>query len=135
MVDYSNACVYKLICKDVSITDMYIGSTINLMVRIPQHKYCCINKNIKAYNYKVYKCIRENGGWENWEAVKICDVKPCLDKYDLHKVEGEYQRQLKPTLNKEIAGRTYKEWMENNKDKKKLYNKAYRDKKKAIQSS
>ena len=128
MVDYSNACIYKLVCKDVSITDIYIGSTRNLMDRIRTHKNACINKNIKGYNYKVYKYIRENGGWENWKMVKICDVKPCMDRYDLHKAEGSYQRKLKSTLNEKISGRSKKEWKEDNKDKMKLWNKQYGEK-------
>jgi len=123
MRDYSNACVYKIICKDLSIADMYIGSTINFKNRGYLHKSCCVNKNNKAYNYKVYKFIRDNGGWENWEMIKICDVK-CLDNYDLCKTEGKYILSLKPTLNKCIAGRTKAEY-------DKAYNLKNRDKVKA----
>ena len=149
MTDYSKACVYKIVCKDENITDTYIGSTKNFKNRMKGHKCNCNNIKRPEYNYKVYKFIRENGGWENWEMKKICDVK-CLNKYDLHKKEGDYQRELKPTLNKGIAGRTNEEYREDNRDKRSVYQKAYdlknrdkinkqrrerRAKKKATQSS
>tara|TARA_R110001592_G_scaffold342860_1_gene632919 strand:- start:248 stop:694 length:447 start_codon:yes stop_codon:yes gene_type:complete len=131
MRDYSNACVYKIICKDKSITDMYIGSTVNFRGRGWGHKTCCNNPNCNSYNYKVYKFIRDNGGWDNWQMIKICDVK-CLDKYDLRKKEGEYIRSLKPTLNKNIAGRSIKDSQKTyyikNKNKKKAYDLKNRDK-------
>ena len=138
MTDYSNACVYKIICKVESITDIYIGSTVNFKRRRYGHKNCCTNPNIKDYNLKVYKFIRDNGGWDNWQMIKICDVK-CLDGYYLRKKEGEYIRNLNPTLNKNIAGRsrneTIKVWNLKNRKKIRAYQKAYdlknRDKKKA----
>lgn len=148
MTDYSNACIYKIICKDESITDMYIGSTINFKSRESVHKHHCNNPNSKKYNCKIYKFIRENSGWQEWQMIKICDVK-CLDGYDLRKAEGSYQRELKPTLNYEIAGRSKEEGCKayriknkdkinadmkpyriKNKDKIKKYMKAYRIKNK-----
>ena len=47
--------VYKIYCKDSSITECYIGSTNNLQNRKYDHKY-----NSKFSNKKVYKFIREN---------------------------------------------------------------------------
>ena len=133
MTDYYNACVYKIVCKDENITDTYIGSTKNFKNRMKGHKCNCNNIKRPGYNYKVYKFIRENGGWENWEMKKICDVK-CLDGYDLRKAEGEYILTLKPTLNQKIAGRTRGQYYVDNKDNIIEWNKKYyKDNKNHIQ--
>ena len=58
--------IYIIKCKDKSIKDWYIGSTINLKSRIMHHKSMCNNKNCKDYNCKKYKFIRENGGFDNF---------------------------------------------------------------------
>tara|TARA_R110001592_G_scaffold361064_1_gene670836 strand:- start:560 stop:1084 length:525 start_codon:yes stop_codon:yes gene_type:complete len=134
MTDYSKACVYKLVCKDSDVKDIYIGSTKNFKNRMKGHKCNCNNIKRSGYNFKVYKCIRDNGGWDNWQMIKICDVK-CLDKYDLCKKEGEYIRSLKPTLNQKIAGRSPEDSSKasrlKNKDKIKAYRLKNKDKKKA----
>ena len=91
--------VYIIRCKDKSITDCYIGSTTDFESRKEKHKRSCCNENDKAYNYKVYKYIRDNGGWENWETEKICDVE--MDK--LREMEQYHIDFLKPSLNSRDA--------------------------------
>ena len=49
---------YKISCSDESITEFYIGSTINFTRRKFQHKSSCHNINNRAYNYKIYTIIR-----------------------------------------------------------------------------
>lgn len=130
-MDYSNACIYKIVCKDTSITDCYVGSTIDFTKRTKQHKYYCTNKNNKIYNYKVYQFIRENGGWDNFDIVLVEKVK-VNDSYQLKKQERKYIEQLNATLNINIPTRTQKEWYEVNKDrileKKKDYHEVNKDK-------
>ena len=92
------SCVYSFQCKDKSITDLYIGSTKNYMLRKIAHKYDCCNINSKEYNRKVYKFIREKGGWDNWEM--IVEVKTDdLNKEQLLELEQIYLCLLKPELN------------------------------------
>ena len=59
MVNYNNSMIYKLCCKDLSITDVYVGSTTNFTRRKTQHRH---NSNsspkYKEYDYKVYKFKR-----------------------------------------------------------------------------
>lgn len=57
--------VYLIRCKDTDkCNGEYIGSTCNLYDRSRLHKSdCIISKSI------LYRTIRENGGWENWEMV------------------------------------------------------------------
>jgi len=125
MPDYSNACIYKIVCKDEAIKDFYIGSTSNFKKRLYNHKLSCNNSNNGGYNYKIYQFIRSNGGWVNWEMKIIRDKLGVDNKTDLIAIEGQYQKLLNPTLNKYVAGRTWKDYMKEyqkkNKDKLNKY--------------
>jgi hypothetical protein len=125
MPDYSNTVIYKIICKDSNITDIYIGSTINFKRRKIEHKYSCNNENDKRYNLKVYQYIRENGGWDNFEMV-IIEKYPCNDIYKAIEREGYFVKELKASLNNNIPGRTDKEWYLDNKKNCAEYRKEYR---------
>lgn len=77
-IDYANTIIYKIVCNDASITDMYIGHTTDFRRRKNHHKSDCNNSNNKNYNYKIYQIIRANGGWDNWAIVQI-EIYPCSD--------------------------------------------------------
>jgi len=62
-----NYLIYKIYCKDTSITDVYIGSTKDFYKRKYSHKSSCNNSTLKDYNMKVYTFMRENGGFDNWD--------------------------------------------------------------------
>ena len=70
VVNYSKTVIYKIICNDNYIKDVYVGHTVDLTRRRYEHKCSCINEKRKSYNYKLYKFIRENGGWNNWTMIK-----------------------------------------------------------------
>ena len=97
-IDYSNAVIYKLSCKDKSITEIYIGSTTHFINRKHNHKSSCNYSNGKEYNHPKYKFIRENGGWDNWEMVEI-EAFPCKTKRELEKREEEIRCQFEAKLN------------------------------------
>jgi len=118
--DYSKSLIYKLVCLDTDIKDIYVGSTTSLKHRRYQHKNCCNNEKNKDYNSYVYKFIRENGGWGNWDMILV-ESYPCKSSLDLHKREREIIEQLKPTLNKNIPLRTNKEWRGDNKEQLAVY--------------
>jgi len=107
--------VYKIYCKDPNIKDCYIGSTKDFRNRKKQHKRKCNNPNYKDYNYKVYKFIRNNGGFENW-AFEILETFNTIDKQYLHKIERKYVESNNSTLNFQIPTRTIQEWQQANKD-------------------
>ena len=123
-IDYSKACIYKIVCKDPTIKDCYVGSTTDLIRRRQNHKHSCINENNKDYNIYLYQFIRENGGFNNWEVVKVEDY-PCRDVEDLHKREREVLEELGATLNRVIPTRTKKEYKQT--DKYKAQVKRYRE--------
>ena len=124
--DFSKAVVYKLCCKDVEITEIYVGSTTNFTQRKKQHKSDCNNVDSRDYNLYVYQFIRENGGWENWEMVLI-EKYPCNDVLELERRERYYIEQLKASLNKYIPTRTPKEYREANRDTIREKNIKYRE--------
>jgi hypothetical protein len=116
-MNYENACIYEIVCKDVNITERYVGSTTNLIQRRREHKSRCNNNNCNHYNQYVYQFIRENGEWENWDVVLIERVIDCKDKEHLHKRERFYIEEKKAELNKKIPLRSCKEYYDENKEK------------------
>ena len=126
MVNYKNSIIYKLCCKNPEITDIYIGSTTNFTRRKHTHKSKCNNINSKNYNYNVYKFIRENGGWNNWDMVLIEEYS-CNNKLELHKKERDILEQLGATLNSRVPNRNKKQYYENNKEQIKEKNKKHKE--------
>ena len=118
-INYENACIYKICCKDTNITDCYIGSTTNFKQRKSGHKRCCSDNN-KRNNVKVYNFIRENGEWDNWDMVLVEKVN-VNDGNELRKEERKWIEQLNATLNSSIPTRTQKEWFVDNEEKMKQY--------------
>ena len=114
MVNYDKSIIYKICCKDLSIQDIYIGSTTNFRRRKCKHKKDCYYEKAKSYNYKVYKFIRDNGGWENWEMVFIKEIK-CNSKLELHAEERKIIEEFGSSLNSYIPNRNHKERYEMNK--------------------
>ena len=125
MVNYGEGLIYKICCKDASITDEYIGSTCNKHRRKQQHKLYCDNENCVKYNYPVYQFIRNNGGFDNFDLI-IIEEYPCENKNQLETRERYWIEERKPTLNKIIPTRNMREWRVANKDKIDEYNREYR---------
>ena len=124
-IDYSKSIIYKICCKDLEIKDIYIGSTTNFRKRKNCHKSSCNNNNLPEYKYNVYKFIRDNGNWENWDMVMIEEYKDCESKLQLRKKERYYIETLKCTLNVQIPTRTTKERSVDNKEQNKINNHIY----------
>jgi len=106
--NYQNSVVYKIVCNNASIHDMYIGSTSNFTQRKYAHKTCCNNPNSKNHNFKVYKCIRALGGWSNWNMIPIMQY-PCESKMTLQIKEREVMESYNATLNCNSAYTTQEE--------------------------
>ena len=132
MNKYNNSIIYIIKCKDETIKDCYIGSTINFKNRKSKHKSACNNPNSKEYNYKKNIFIRDNGGTDNFYFNILKNVN-CNNKKELHKLEGEYIKLYNSSLNNRIEGRTNKEYRENNKLQIKGKKKEYYEKNKEYQ--
>jgi hypothetical protein len=90
--------IYKILCKETIINDLYVGHTTNFSQRKSYHKSACENPNSSTYNTKLYKTIRENGGWYNWEMLEI-DIFNLKDSSEAKIKENEYFVKLKANLN------------------------------------
>lgn len=108
VIDYSKAQIYKLVCRDVNITDCYVGSTTNFAKRKNGHKTSCTNVRGCEYAQPVYEFIRRHGDWANWDMILIENF-PCASKQELLLRERHHMEVLKSTLNRRIAIRTKQE--------------------------
>jgi hypothetical protein len=116
MPDYSKSIIYRIVCKDPNITDEYIGSTTNHIRRKALHKHHSNNENNKQYNMKLYKFIRSNGGFENFDMIMI-EEYPCKNKLQLETRERYWIELRKPSLNCNIPTRTDEEYRQTEKCK------------------
>jgi hypothetical protein len=116
-VDYSKTVIYKIQHnEDESL--LYIGSTTDFTNRKSQHKCACNNETIKDYHRKVYRMIRENGGWDCFTMVKIEDF-PCVDGRDAEAREDELMRQMNANMN---ANRAF---IEDPAEQRRVYDRRY----------
>ena len=113
--DYSKGFIYKFVCNDITIPNIYVGSSTDFTKRKSGHKTSCNNENNKEYNKYLYQFMRENGGWDNWTLLKIYDY-PCQNRFELELEERRYMEILQSDLNKVVPTRTYKEWCTDNKE-------------------
>lgn len=125
---YANSVIYKIVCLDPTITDLYVGSTTNLTRRKYEHKSCCLNPRRNNYNLYVYRFIRDNGGFDNWQFVVVRRYKNIETKEQLLKKERKHMERLKATLNKQVPTRTNQEYCDThrhliNKNSKRYYDK------------
>jgi hypothetical protein len=92
-IDYTNTIMYKIVCKDLNITDLYVGSTTDFRRRKCYHK-----ADLKRKTHKLQTIINENGGWENWDMIEI-EKYPCNDNNEARARERYWYEELKATLN------------------------------------
>ena len=116
--------IYKLFSKNPLASGFYIGSTKDLHNRQLNHKSCCNREKGKQYNFSVYKYIRDNGGFDEFD-FEILELGEYQDKYCMRDRERYFIETLKPTLNSEIPNRTSKEHYQDNKEKKKKQRKEH----------
>lgn len=123
-MDYSKTIIYKIVCRDVTIKDLYVGQTTNFTKRKCKHKSICNNIYDRNHNYYIYQFIREHGGWINFDMIEV-ENYDAVDKLDAHKRERYWIEQLNATLNKVVPTRTLKEYKIDNQDKIKQNSKEY----------
>jgi hypothetical protein len=120
-VDYANTWFYKIVSKDTTNTDCYVGySTAQSAATKESHIQKC-----KTQASPLYKFIRNHGGLENFDIVKL-GSKPCVDKSEALREQRKYFDQCKATLNVRVPTRTRSEYSRTSKllEQRKNYNQA-----------
>ena len=121
MVNYLASKIYTVRCRDDNSL-IYVGSTTRrLSDRFSGHK-----QNSSCCSLKKYIEDNCNGDWTNWY-IELHEEFSCKNKEELLKREGQVQREI-ATINKNIAGRTLKEWRLDNPERVAEWNKKYYDK-------
>jgi len=96
VINYDNTIIYKIVCRDLSKKDTYVGHTTNFTQRKARHKSNSIDKNY--FGNRLYDFIRSNGGWENFDMIEIQKYK-CKDFYEACKYERQWIETLNSRLN------------------------------------
>ena len=108
-IDYSKCMFYRLVCRDITVTEVYVGHTTNEVDRRRCHKKHCTNEKDEKYNFFVYRFIRDHGGFENWQLI-IHEKLPVKDKDDARLRERYWCEHYNSTLNTQVPGRTMSEY-------------------------
>lgn len=108
--DYSKTIIYKIVCNDLNITGCYVGHTTNFRRRKSAHKSSCYNEtDLTRFNLKIYKTIRQNGGWNNWSMIEI-EKYFCVDKNEARARERYWFENLNSSLNSDYPLRSTQEY-------------------------
>ena len=98
---YGKTIIYYICCKDEHIHDLYVGHTTNFDNRFLSHEQCSLLSDMK-----LYKFIRDHGGWSNWVMDILCEVY-CKSRGEAALEEMYWYYKLRPTLNSVIPGLYY----------------------------
>ena len=122
-IDYSKCSIYKIEhIENESL--VYIGHTTNFNQRKGKNKSICNNTKDNGYNRKLYRMIRDNGGWEMFRMIEIKKY-PCKDKQEAERGEYDIIRELKATLNIQIMNNHFF-FSDEEKIQKQKYNEEYK---------
>lgn len=110
MPDYSKGKIYKLWSPSKNL--IYYGSTVETLgSRLSKHVYK--HKKYKEDNNNGYCCSYLIIDCEDYK-IELIENYPCNNKQQLLRKEGEYQK-ANECVNTTIAGRTKKEYYQDNK--------------------
>ena len=111
-LDYSKTIIYKLVHKEEPDNhETYVGHTTDFRNRKHEHRKRCLSVTNPKHHLKVYKYIRDNGGWDEWIMLEI-EKFPCKDGNEARAREYYWYNQLKCKLNKDVPTRTNKQYCE-----------------------
>ncbi len=108
-IDWSKAMFYRIICRDITVKECYVGSTTNENNRRANHKSKCTNETDPDHNLYVYRFIREHGSWDNWELI-VHEKLHMNNEYECKIRERFWVEQYKAKLNKQVPSRTRAEY-------------------------
>ena len=121
-MDYNNGKIYTI--RSYQTDDIYIGSTTQTLTkRLSKHKGDFKRWKKGTYHYVTsYELIKYNDVY-----IELLELCPCDTKMELCRREGELIRSM-DCVNRCVAGRTRKEYLDDNKEKIKEYVEANKEK-------
>jgi len=123
---YHNSKIYQI--TDIGYSKCYIGSTTEeLSQRMARHRadYKRFLNGNKRHNVRAFDLFDEFGV-ENCK-IELIEYYKCDTLAELRRKEGEHIKNTTECVNKNVAGRTQKEYKEQNRDKINEYKKEYRE--------
>ena len=88
-IDSTKTIIYKIVCDDLNITDVYLGHTTNFINRKAKHKANCPGRNYKEYYQDNKDKIQEyNKEYRQNNKEKINAIKKT--HYICHICNGTY---------------------------------------------
>ena len=123
MNKYQNGKIYKIV--DVCYSKAYIGSTCEeLSQRMARHRYM-YNQHIcrGKESYRSANRLFDEFGVDNCK-IELVEEYPCANQMELHRREG-YHIQNNDCVNKIVAGRSDKEYRDQNAEREKERHKDY----------
>ena len=113
MVNYQNGKIYKIVNDELNLT--YYGSTCSTLTkRLSCHR---------TFNTTTSTILFST---ETKPEIFLVEKFPCNDKMELHQRERFYIENNE-CVNKDIPGRTLKEYYEDTREQRKEYSKKYRE--------
>ena len=115
METYKSGKIYLIFDEDHP-EQFYIGSTYydDIKERLAVHR--STSKNPVWKGMLLYKYVNQIGSWDRMKIVLIKDIQREITIQELRTYEGSYIKLLTPPLNKNIAGRSHKQYLNDNKD-------------------
>jgi len=110
---------YMIYCENFFEEDgcksIYIGHTEDLNIRLNRHRYEMNSPHRNEYHTLKYKVIRNNGGLDNWNMIKI-HSQECENRKEAEKVEDKFILMFDSDLNEKRASLTREEKLQQKKD-------------------
>jgi len=114
---------YRIVNINGDVDMCYVGSSSDIKQRKRLHKSDCYNIKKKIYNSKLYRTMRDNGGFDEFKFIEI-GYKDGITKNEACIIEEEYRLKLRANLNSckciltEAERETYsKDWYNKNKER------------------
>lgn len=111
---------YQFKCKDENVKSIYVGHTKNINKRYIKHKFDYLNPSSKNHNALIYKVMRCNGGFENFE-MSIIHEKICENVKEASQIEQELIVKYSANMNKNRAFRSESDKLNYYKDNREKY--------------
>ncbi len=117
---------YRLVCRDPTVKEVYVGHTTSEVDRRATHKTNCINEKSRGYNSFVYRFIRQHGSWDNWQLI-VHEKKPVKDIFEAVLQERHWVEFYNAVLNSNVPSRTRAEYYLDHRDEAAKYYANHRD--------